>query len=371
MSRKETNIFKRKDGRWEARYIHHYEGGKACYRYLYGKSYNEVRQKRLSEQQARSNVDAQPRKSAPDLVSFSENWLASTRTRVKESTYTRYSRILSVYLKPVFKKYTLLDHIQELPEYLLKHGGAKGGELSPKSVTDILCVFKSILKYAQKNGFFYPCNAEFSYPQKGSKRVRIVDEASRIRLENIIFFSESVEARGIMLALFAGLRIGELCGLRWEDIDLENGTLSVRRTVERIADLDADSQRKTKVIVGTPKTGSSERMIPLPQFITEWLQRFRCRQNTYVLTGNAKPMEPHQFYMRYKKFLKRHGFPDMTFHALRHTFATRCVELEFDAKALSEILGHSSVTTTLAVYVHPTLQQKRVQMERLVAKMYS
>ena len=110
-------------------------------------------------------------------------------------------------------------------------------------------------------------------------------------------------------------------------------------------------------------------MIPLPEFLAEYLLGRKCDPECYLLTGNRKHTEPHQFYIRYQRYLEQHGIENYTFHALRHTFATRCVEIGFDTKSLSEILGHSDINTTLSVYVHPSLQQKKVQMERLTPHM--
>ncbi len=157
----------------------------------------------------------------------------------------------------------------------------------------------------------------------------------------------------------------ELCGLRWEDIDFASGTVHIRRTVERIADLDRQAQHKTKVIISEPKTENAVRVIPLPGFLVKLLSDRRKSDDCYLLTGTPGPTEPHRYYVQYRRFLQRNGIDHHTFHALRHTFATRCVELGFDTKSLSEILGHSNVTTTLKYYVHPTLQQKKAQMELL------
>ena len=171
---------------------------------------------------------------------------------------------------------------------------------------------------------------------------------------------------GILFALFSGVRIGELCGIRWEDINFQLQTVTIKRTIERIANTDKAAQAKTKVIINTPKTESSYRVIPLQKFLVDVLQKNEKPGNCYLLTGTPKYTEPHQYYVRYKRFLKRNNLGEYTFHCLIHTFATRCVEAGFDIKSLSEILGHSSVTTTMAIYIHPTLEQKRVQMEKII-----
>lgn len=190
---------------------------------------------------------------------------------------------------------------------------------------------------------------------------------SREILEKLLLRRSDTTSVGIMLSLFTGLRIGELCGLRWEDIDFGEKTLSVSRTVERIADIDAH-YRRTKLIVSEPKTANSYRQIPLPDFLAEILQNMPPEEGIYLVSGRDVPIEPCTFYKQYRKFMTENGLPVYPFHTLRHTFATRCIEVGFDVKALSEIMGHASVTTTMAVYVHPPMAQKRKYMEKLTPK---
>lgn len=369
MSRKGENIFKRKDGRWEARYIHHYENGKAKYRYVYGRTYAAAKAKRNAEQAA-------PEPSRPMMsyrvITFevlADEWLFDKKTDIKESTYTRYHRIVTQYLLPRLGAEALekLDqrYLNGLTSVLLAQGGASGRALSPKTVTDILCVLKAILKYGSENNF--PCRSigRLKYPQKKRKQVEILSGEGRKKIEQCLLEAGDTISLGILFTLFTGVRIGELCGLRWSDIDFENATVSICRTVERIADLNPHAVRKTKVILSEPKTENSVRVIPLPDFLLAYLERHRRGGNCYFLTGSTNYTEPHQYYVRYQKYLKRNAIGTYTFHALRHTFATYCVEKGFDAKSLSEILGHSSITTTLSIYVHPSMQQKKAQMEKL------
>ena len=187
---------------------------------------------------------------------------------------------------------------------------------------------------------------------------------NREMLEKLLLRRRDTTSVGIMLSLFTGLRIGELCGLRWEDIDLKEKMLCVSRTVERIADTDA-LHRRTKLIVSEPKTANSYRQIPLPDFLVEILRNLTAEEEVYLVSGRDIPIEPCTFYKQYRKFMTENGLPIYPFHSLRHTFATRCIEVGFDIKALSEIMGHASVTTTMAVYVHPPMAQKRKYMEKL------
>lgn len=370
MSRRGENIFKRKDGRWEARYIHHYENGKAKYHSLYGATYMEAKAKKNAALQAVLGVRAYllPGQSC-NFENLAEAWLSDVKYSVKESTYTRYYRIVSRYLIPHLEGKALekMDqkYLTDLTGILLATGGTSGRALSPKTVTDILCVLKSILRYGSENDLPCPGFSRVKYPSKKGRGAKILTEEARMKIEEKLLRSDDHVSLGILFTLFTGVRIGELCGLKWSDIDFVNDTVHICRTVERITDLNPDTSKKTKVVITEPKTQSSIRIIPLPGFLVEYLKMRRGSGDCYLLTGRRKFTEPHQYYMRYRSFLKRNSIDHHTFHTLRHTFATRCVEMGFDTKSLSEILGHASITTTLSVYVHPSMQQKKVQMEKL------
>lgn len=370
MPRKGENIFKRKDGRWEARYIHHYENGIAKYRYVYGATYMEAKRKR-SEDQCIFGINTKKSKSTNCTFEvLSNEWLKSVEHTVKESTYARYVRIVKRYLCPNFSNnpnvLLTATPINELVTHLLTQGGCRGNPLSPKTISDIICVFNLIAKYGNQKGICHIDTDGIKRPKSRKKPVEILDNSALKTIEGILLSFEDPLCLGILFALFSGVRIGELCGIRWEDIDFQLQTVTIKRTIERIANTDKYAQTKTKVIINTPKTESSYRVIPLQQFLVDVLQKNKKPGNCYLLTGTTKYTEPHQYYVRYKRFLKRNNLGEYTFHCLRHTFATRCVEAGFDIKSLSEILGHSSVTTTMAIYIHPTLEQKRLQMEKII-----
>lgn len=368
MSRKGENIFKRKDGRWEARYIHRYEDGKAVYRYVYGKTYAEAKAKGQAELSAvEINNTALKADCTFDFVA--NLWLADIKAQIKESTYTRYHRTVHSYLIPYFSTAPTAEitarQICGFSDYLLNSKG-----LSPKTVTDILGILKAVFKFCKLHNYPCPDTDAVRLPKRSPKSVKILSAENRMKIEKELINSEEPASLGFLFALFTGVRIGELCGIRWGDIDFINATVTISRTVERIADLNPLTPNKTKVIISEPKTESSARVIPLPPFLSEHLKRLKKSDGFYLITGTNKFTEPHQYYVKYKKFLKSNGIDDYTFHALRHTFATRCVELNFDTKSLSEILGHSSINTTLTFYIHPTLQQKKVQMSKLSPSVY-
>lgn len=376
MPRRGESIYKRNDGRWEARYIHHYEDGKAKYRFIYAKSYSEAKSKRLEELQNIERTSSSKSKSKAKFQEISLLWLANIKGTVKESTYTRYHRIVNIYINPTLsdKMIVKLDckYLKSFSSTLLERGGKNKSPLSSKTVSDIFCILNRILTYGEENG--YPCIPikQTTFSRKTNKEARIIQRKSVYTIEQTIMKSKVTDKDsrvklGILLTLYTGLRIGELCGLKCSDIDMENETVSIHRTIERISNLDPGARSKTKIIISEPKTNSGIRIIPLPHFIVEYLRDYIQDSDSYILTGSEKYTEPHQFYLRYKTFMKSLGLGEYSFHALRHTFATRCIESGFDPKSLSEILGHSDVKTTLSLYVHPTLEQKRQQMELLTS----
>lgn len=375
MSRRGESIFKRADGRWEARYIHHYEDGKAKYRYLYGKTYTEVKAKRREELMLpRPKISSAP-KGLATFRDLSVLWLEHIKPNVKESTFSRYYRIVEGYLDPTFSAF-LVSRLESAQlsawvHTLLNEGGRNHTPLAPKSVCDILFVAKAILKHGQKEGYPCPDLSGLKNPPKAKKPSAVPTVKEQALLEKMLLSPEMRESGnhvclGILFALYTGVRIGELCGLRFGDIDLQSQTVTISRTVERIADISPNTKRKTKLIVSEPKTENAVRVIPLQSFLIDYIRPFWQEPDIYILTGTTKPTEPHSFYMRYKTLMKKLGLPDYTFHALRHAFATRCIANHFDSKSLSEILGHANIATTLSLYVHPSLEQKREQMERLV-----
>lgn len=362
MPRKGENIYKRKDGRWEARYILCYENGRPKYRYLYGGSYTEVKAKRQEEMKKTNTIMTSSVKQLAGIEELCALWLLSKESKVRESTFTRYDRTVRKYILVCFGKQRI---VKISSAEIIRFYEALKERLSDKTVSDIMCVFKSIWRYGTENGF--PCCA-CSFPNEKVRKknhITIVPPEARRKIETALMAQDDLVSLGIVITLFTGVRIGEICGLQWGDIDFDNGYMYIRRTIERIADLDEKTERKTKVIISEPKTENSVRIIPLPSFLTDYIRKYRMSDDIYILTASTKHTEPSTYYSRYKTFLRRNDLGDFTFHELRHTFATDCVEKGFDIKSLSEILGHSNVATTMCFYVHPTLQMKKRQMEKL------
>ena len=182
----------------------------------------------------------------------------------------------------------------------------------------------------------------------------------RKRLESYLLHNQNNTNISVLLCLFTGLRVGELCGLKWSDIDFQNGTVSVCRTVQRI-----NKHGKSEVAIGSPKSKSSVRIVPIPDFLLAILKAKRKGDDCYIITGTSKPTEPRTMQNRFKSILKTCGIRNVNFHLLRHTYATICIENGFDPKTLSELLGHADASITLNRYVHSSMLMKKNYVSRL------
>ena len=216
---------------------------------------------------------------------------------------------------------------------------------------------KSVARFGSRN-YNYPNRIEFvTLPKtldKAEKRLLNHEEQQWLR-EGLVS-DQTPSNVGILLASATGIRIGELCALKWLDIDLEKSILTVKQTVQIVCNV---GKKGTHLVLSSPKSRSSIRQIPIPDFILPILKSARTTDDCYVLSGTHKLVEPRTLQYRFKSLLKRLSLPQVSFHKLRHQFATRCVELGFDVKTLSEILGHHSVEVTLNRYVHSSIERKR------------
>lgn len=361
MARRGENIYKRKDGRWEGRLL--FEKGK--YRYFYGKSYKEVKNKmRLFQEDAKSYVKENFRQTtmASELL---ELWLENDACiRVKPSTYESYYHCMHKHILPFFRKDTdncineesVLRFIRVLRE---------DSSLANTSKKKVLTIFKIALRDVLKGNPDRAAIIELvRLPKLEVKEVEIFTVKEQRLLETAALRSKDARSLGIVLCLYTGIRLGELCALTWKDIDMENGMMSINKTVSRTKKFNGDGM-KTGLVVGTPKSRNSMRKIPLPAFLLKIVEEGRLDgENEYILTGGSKPFDPRSFQKLYKKLLKENELPDHKFHAIRHTFATRGLELGIDIKTLSELLGHSSVSITLNIYAHSLLEQKKAAIEK-------
>lgn len=370
MARKGENIYKRKDGRWEARYIKSRRSGKTVYGYVYGRSYLEVKNKRTEtiaglKDWAESTENSEDQ---PSLRRLSEMWLDSLRPSRKASTIVKYANQLENHILPAFGDKCLSDINNEA---MIQFGNnlqkSDGKGLSPKSTSDIISRMKSIRKYALLHGYDVGFVPECITITQQQESIRVLSMKEEKLLLDYVRRASNLTGLGILICLFTGLRIGELCALTWENISLVEKKLFVKKTMQRLQNMDKNAPTRTYISIDEPKSKCSIRTIPIPDNILDDLSGTHP-EDAFVLTGRSDSyVEPRTMENRFKSILKKCGIDDANFHTLRHTFATRCVEVGFDIKSLSEILGHANVNITLNRYVHPSMELKRQNMDKLSA----
>lgn len=370
MPRKGENIFKRKDGRWEARYIKSYDAsGKAQYGFCYGKSYTEAKSK-VALRKAECDPIS-PTTNVGDAGLFGkycEDWLADKRESVHEASYAKYRRVMERHIKPFFGNMRVSEITTEavnvFSRALLNEKG-----LSAKTVRDILLVLSAALKHASQQCNDGAPQVILCYPKVPRKEMRVLSREEQLELTGFLTTNMDECKLGILLSLMTGLRIGEICALKWCAISLKSGTLRVSATMQRLPEYDREGNKgKTHVYIGEPKSKTSARVIPLSPMAVALCRRFcPLDPETYVLTGAREFIEPRVLQRRFKKYTELCNLENVTFHTLRHTFATRCMEVGFELKSLSEVLGHASTQITLDRYIHSTIDFKRSNMQKLVA----
>ena len=371
MPRKGENIYKRKDGRWEARYI---QGrsveGKAIYKSIYAKSYKEVREKikLFKQNQSESHNQSEDNKQ----ISFEKmagKWLNSKEHKIKESTRVKYKNLLPSYIIPYFRKVDDLksithEMIEDFVKELLTTGGKNRMGLSEKTVADIISIMRMIEKYAALHGVEMHSFCSNIIIKQRATTLNVLSVQEEGCLFKYLEANMDYRNFGIYLCLFTGIRIGELCALTWTDISLKEKLLNVHSTMQRIQKDSPSSNTKTHIMITSPKSNSSIRKIPLSDEVLKILIDRFDGSTGFVLTGKCdKYIEPRAMEYYFKKVCKACDIRTVNFHTLRHTFATRCVEAGCDVKSLSEILGHSTVNLTMNRYIHPSMDLKRKSIE--------
>ena len=368
MSKKGENIYKRKDGRWEGRYIKsRTESGKIIYGYVYARSYREAKEKQKAK--IASYTSQITNKNEHVFSYIASEWFESIKLHTKTSTQNKYHNMLTNYILPEYGNQPFntitYEFIEAHCKFLLESEGKKGNGLSTKTVSDVLAIIRNISKFAIRKGIYVANDANAVQIRQDIKPMRVLNKAEQRQLCEYILKKPEACSIGILVCMFTGLRIGEICALRWEDISFSDQSIYIHHTLQRIQ-MHRGHGAKTEVIVTTPKSSCSIRKIPLPDEILEILVLNKKASSGYVLTNDEyKFIEPRTMQNKFKKILKAAGIENANFHALRHTFATRCVELGFDVKSLSEILGHATVNITMNRYVHPTYEMKKENMKKL------
>ena len=364
---KGENIYKRKDGRWEARYARDYDiTGRIRYGYCYGKTYKEAKEKVTKAKAALLiGKPVSTTRVTNRFAFFCDTWLQSRKGKAKESTCVKYAAILEKHIKPSLGGCYPLA----ITESLINTFSDKllfERELSPKTVKDILVILRSILNFTAKNvpGTFP--RIDIVYPKEEKKEMRVLTRDEQTVFINYLLTNMDECRFGVLLALLTGIRIGELCALRWGNISLKDKTIKIACTMQRLKNVDSETAAKTKIVIGSPKTENSTRIIPMSDDAAALCRKMYPKSAAaFVLTGTPDYMEPRALQYRMERYTKACGLQGVHFHTLRHTFATRCVEVGFELKSLSEILRHANTTITLDRYVHSSMELKRDNMNKL------
>lgn len=364
MSRRGDNIRKRTDGRWEGRYQILSENGGKCYRSVYGKTYNEVKEKLALEKKAAIRaepvcwiIDGKTGDHAGSFCALAEEWLNQIELSRKYSTYVKYKTIFQCHIQQFFYD----DQFTQMTNSYIQDK-VIAMAVSDATRQSILMVIKQIFRYAEKQySIPVPSISNISIRNR-PQSLEIMSRAEQAKLMQFLCDDMDVSKAGIYLCLSTGLRLGEVCALKWDDIEKSTGLIHVSRTVQRIQ--STEGHVKTTLLETPPKSISSNREIPISDSLLSILTTFQKEGQIYLLQKD-RPMEPRTYQNHFKRYLEKINAPHYNFHILRHTFATNCISNGMDIKSLSEILGHSDVQITLNRYVHPSMDTKRKYLNAL------
>ena len=371
MSRRGDNIHKRKDGRWEGRYKgENTHNKKNKYVSVYGKTYKEVKEKL---QHLQRNCFLQEKISKK--ITFGEilnMWLSCNRVKYKGATVSRYTYLIERHIIPELGEIKIeqitTDILNKFIENKLEHGRIDcKGSLSNAYVRNMALIINSAVKFAMDEKLCSPKNISIHKPSTSIAKVNVFSHSEQKMLEKNLWHETDRTKLGILLSLYMGLRIGEVCALTWEQVDLDEKVVHITSTIARVNG-QRDLAKRTALIIDSPKTQSSIRDIPIPSKILPLLSELKKSSiSSFVISDNVMFVNPRTYEYRYHSFLNTCNVKQANYHILRHTFATRCIEAGVDVKTLSEVLGHSNVSITLNTYVHSSLELKRSQIEKVIS----
>ena len=328
MSRRGENIYKRKDGRWEGRYIKSRTlDGKAMYGYVYAPTYKEVKAKRAEALRKSENGDKEAMiGDAILLKDLAVVWFSSVIPQIKESTAVKYSNLWNNYIAPEMENLYVNEithgHLEAFCGRLLRFGGKNHSGLSPKTVSDTLTLVRNMLHFGKNMGVHLTVDGKSVCIRQTSRQLRVLSSEEQKRPCEYLVRDLNMNNLGIVVSLYTGVRVGEICALRWEDISFEEKTLFVHQTMQRIQ--TKERNRRTKITVTPPKSSCSVRIIPLPEDLETLIRNCPVEKRGYFLTGSTeKYVEPRTMQNHFKRAAAACSIENVTYHVLRHTFATR------------------------------------------------
>lgn len=295
---------------------------------------------------------------------ITEEWKEEKKKYVKKSTYAAYQLLIQNHIKPYFGDLYEVNE-EKVQQFVFDKLDAG---LSEKTIRDIIIVLKMILKFGIKNGYLEYVQIDAKFPSKQEKKdLDVLSKVDQKKFMEHLRNNFTFKNLGIFICLSTGMRIGEICGLRWCDVDTVEGVIKVRHTLQRIYIIEGET-RHTELLLDTPKTANSVRDIPMSSELLKMLKSLNkvVNENYYVISNDIKPIEPRTYRNYYKKLCRQLDIPELKFHGLRHSFATRCIESKADYKTVSVLLGHSNISTTLNLYVHPNKEQKKKTIDKML-----
>lgn len=298
------------------------------------------------------------------LKNIIEEWKEDKKQYVKKSTFAAYQLLIQNHILPRFGEMKEVKE-EDVQSFALEKLNAG---LSEKTIKDIIIVLKMILKFAVKSGYLDYVQIDVKFPTNQQKKeLEVFSKSDQKKFMNYLRDNFTFKNLGIFICLSTGMRIGEICGLRWQDIDVDDGVIMVRHTLQRIYILD-EGERHTEIILDTPKTSNSIRDIPMSSELLRIMKQFNkvVNDDYFVISNDINPIEPRTYRNYYKRLCKKLDIPELKFHGLRHSFATRCIEANGDYKTVSVLLGHSNISTTLNLYVHPNKEQKKKLINKML-----
>ncbi|MBQ7674299.1 MAG: site-specific integrase [Alphaproteobacteria bacterium] len=352
MARNGKNIYRRKDGRCEGRV--YYNGRK--YKSVYGRTFKEVYEKMIK---LRCEMNM-PCKRDYYFNTLAGMWLEDRKCSVKSGTTVSYKTKLDKHILPYFKEvFASKLNNKSLSAFV---ASKRTESLSDKYISDMLIIIKSVMlwaeeRYSMENNIKNYKNIRFK-----TKEPKLLTHAEQIQLNKHLKNSSDGISLSLLLEMYTGLRIGELCALQWKDIDLENRLITVNKSIQRLPD---EVTGKSKVIITSTKTTTSDRLIPIPSFLMDRLKQAQKSGDCYLLSETPKIIEPRLLRNKFKAKLSEAGVVNIKFHSLRHGFATQCIQHSIDIKTISELLGHANTEITMKTYIHSSMQRKRECMEKL------
>ena len=365
MSRRGENIYKRKDGRWEGRYQKgRAENGKIKYGSVYGRSYQETKQKLYPLKIKYQTLMALHGKSAAPFYQWVNQWLVEVQGKIKPATYASYQYKMDHYILPALAERSLNEVDEEQVTLLINDWKEKG--LKTSSIRVLFQVLNNCFSLAVKKNILLtnPCS-QVMPPASEKKQVQSLSKKEQASLERVAEETPAKKGLPIILALQTGMRIGEIAALRWENIDFEANLISVEKTLQRISYF-AREKNQSQLVLSSPKTASSKRLIPMTKLVRKvLLKEKKQRTGEFVFSVNGHPCEPRLISYHFQKLAKTAQVFGKHFHQLRHTFATRCVEKNRDIAAVSAILGHASTQMTLDTYSSALMEQRMKVIQTL------